>query len=990
MPGNLVRGFQPNHALAVLTLAVLTASAFVTLIVVPSATGAAPAAPAPAADAGHQGVLMFDDDFTRDKSLNETVWQLNGPTGSLFGPDDVGSSCQLIAPSPTFSSAGMGIAETSNRCEASTIQTVESFTPPFNATAVVEATVSNGHTFVFAISSEDADSGISIIGNLNPDNCSHLGDCGDPATCGIPANSSIAPNRCFYGIDVKTGTALGWPRSPKLYLTPSLNVYYTVQFSVNASGTAEYSISEGGKVLGTSSAHVGAGPFYVILGQEEGSPDSSPGPNQAYWKSAMIDSPLPPSMLRVYPTEPSYANITLDYKDEILSPRISVSVADSEDLPEGLNVTLREKGETDFNKSLDVLWNPTGNLHIEVNVTLDCVVGKCMQPGGTHLPMNFTVTITASSGSYRQNSTIALQLLKAKWLVMLYCASDGELQGDMKDNVIEMADASKENHDPAVGVLVLFYAYTSTDFQNEPQSGGSIALYKIVNGSIDRVGGVWPETDIKDPATLHKFLNVSMAMDPADHNQLILSDHGGGMEGFGIYDETSMSVTQLAAAFDDISPKLDIVSFDACLMAQAEALYQLEGDASYFTASERSVPGPGYNYTGFLDSLLQNPDQTTGAYLNEIVSTYGAKYSTPEDEEAEEVPTLAAINSSKLEGVVQGLDILSGALVQSYEEHDVLFNKTMVEAIASTVRADDSFPYFDIRSFAENILASPQMNESITTAAKDLIADVKEAVIANTSTAEMYEGLTVFLPPSANFPKEPYQFYTGLESQLNFSDSADWLPLLQSINRSQPGGASWTLLELLHPGHQLYLSVYDSAGGHTGFNPSLLNMSREAIDVIPGSYYFDFNDGTALIILPSSMQNFRVVVDGAAMEEASEQYTLAYTVVQNGAVTSAKTVQGTISQYALQSAAVTIQKGVLAVGATTVSTSTTSTTSSTSSTSSTTTGSTTLITTPTSSTSSKGGGGIPEFPLQAGFVLLATVVIVVSYALVRRIAPPRL
>jgi hypothetical protein len=282
------------------------------------------------------------------------------------------------------------------------------------------------------------------------------------------------------------------------------------------------------------------------------------------------------------------------------------------------------------------------------------------------------------------------------------------------------------------------------------------------------------------------------------------------------------------------------------------------------------------------------------------------------------------------------------------------------------------------------------MNESITTAAKDLIADVKEAVIANTSTAEMYEGLTVFLPPSANFPKEPYQFYTGLESQLNFSDSADWLPLLQSINRSQPGGASWTLLELLHPGHQLYLSVYDSAGGHTGFNPSLLNMSREAIDVIPGSYYFDFNDGTALIILPSSMQNFRVVVDGAAMEEASEQYTLAYTVVQNGAVTSAKTVQGTISQYALQSAAVTIQKGVLAVGATTVSTSTTSTTSSTSSTSSTTTGSTTLITTPTSSTSSKGGGGIPEFPLQAGFVLLATVVIVVSYALVRRIAPPRL
>jgi outer membrane protein assembly factor BamB len=44
----------------------------------------------------------------------------------------------------------------------------------------------------------------------------------------------------------------------------------------------------------------------------------------------------------------------------------------------------------------------------------------------------------------------------------------------------------------------------------------------------------------------------------------------------------------------------------------------------------------------------------------------------------------------------------------------------------------------------------------------------------------------------------------------------------------------------------------------------------------------------------------------------------------------------------------------------------------------------------TSSTPSSGGGGIPEFPFQLGFTLLATVVIVVFYVLARQVALPRL
>lgn len=262
-----------------LTLLVLIASLFGTLVVAAYPTRAASGA----------NSLLFDD-FTHDTSLNAGLWQANGTVGSVFGPDECGP-CELIPLVPTFSSAGMEIAQANGKFEVGTIQSIESFTPPFTANAVVEGTVSNGHTFGFAISSANASSGVLIYGNLNPTNCSHLGDCSDPTVCGTPANSAIPPNQCYYGIDAKTGQGGGsWAGKMKLYPTPSVNISYMLQISVDASGSAQFSVSQGGQVLGQSTAQIGTGPFYIIIEQAEGAPVASPGPNQAYWMSVGLTS----------------------------------------------------------------------------------------------------------------------------------------------------------------------------------------------------------------------------------------------------------------------------------------------------------------------------------------------------------------------------------------------------------------------------------------------------------------------------------------------------------------------------------------------------------------------------------------------------------------------------------------------------------------------------------------------------------------------------
>lgn len=204
----------------------------------------------------------------------------------------------------------MEIAQANDKFEVGTIQSIMSFTPPFSMNAVVEGTLSNGHTFVFGIASANASYGVEITGNLNSTNCSNLGDCGNPATCGTPASPAIPGNQCYYGIDAKTGTGGGgWASAAKLFLTPSVGVVYTVQISVDGSGSAQYSVSQGGHVLGESTAQVGTGPFYIILDQSEGAPVASPGPNQAYWVSVSLTSHTSTSSTSA---SPSSSGISVD------------------------------------------------------------------------------------------------------------------------------------------------------------------------------------------------------------------------------------------------------------------------------------------------------------------------------------------------------------------------------------------------------------------------------------------------------------------------------------------------------------------------------------------------------------------------------------------------------------------------------------------------------------------------------------------------------
>ena len=96
-----------------------------------------------------------------------------------------------------------------------------------------------------------------------------------------------------------------------------------------------------------------------------------------------------------------------------------------------------------------------------------------------------------------------------------------------------------------------------------------------------------------DPKTLSSFMDFSREQYPADHNMLILWNHGGGAFGYGsdsIYGGM-MSLRDIRDALEgsfkagDEDPAFDIIGFDACLMSSLEVTHALDGFADYYAVS---------------------------------------------------------------------------------------------------------------------------------------------------------------------------------------------------------------------------------------------------------------------------------------------------------------------------------------------------------------------------------------------------------------------
>lgn len=243
------------------------------------------------------------------------------------------------------------------------------------------------------------------------------------------------------------------------------------------------------------------------------------------------------------------------------------------------------------------------------------------------------------------------------YTIMIYMnGSDLESEfGAATTDLVEMLDSGLD----AKNANVLILTGGANRWMNTAIPEYEVLIWQLVNENLNEIKSMG-KVNMGNPDTLSEFIKYSMKNYPAKKYALIMWDHGGGtIAGFGHdekFNDDALSLMDMKKAFDDAGladNKLELLGFDACLMATVEMAVLSSNYARFLVAAEDLEPGDGWDYV-FLNTLNSNPN-ISGADLGKvIVDTFMAFYGPDSDE----ILSLSVIDLSNVHEVMSAMGSL--------------------------------------------------------------------------------------------------------------------------------------------------------------------------------------------------------------------------------------------------------------------------------------------------------------------------------------------
>ena len=266
---------------------------------------------------------------------------------------------------------------------------------------------------------------------------------------------------------------------------------------------------------------------------------------------------------------------------------------------------------------------------------------------------------------------------KDSWAVYLYlCGSDLESgDGAASADLVEIMNAKFSDD-----VKVVVETGGSRQWALEEISPKELSRFVFFKDDNEDLGSV-PNASMGDPETLSDFLSYCQQNHPADHEMLIIWNHGGGSTTGVAYDEIHgddyLSLPELKKAlhssYQKTGKKLDIIGFDACLMASLDVARTVAPYGNYMIASQATEPGNGWNYTSFINALSQNTSAPVLEVAKQVCDSF---YQGCKDYGSESGATLSVTDLSQIELL------------------DACFNFFGLELINNAVDDDAFYAYF--------------------------------------------------------------------------------------------------------------------------------------------------------------------------------------------------------------------------------------------------------------------------------------------------------
>jgi len=307
-----------------------------------------------------------------------------------------------------------------------------------------------------------------------------------------------------------------------------------------------------------------------------------------------------------------------------------------------------------------------------------------------------------------------------------------------------------------------------------------------------------------NPDNIEEFVSMmGLFQTTSTHFMLTFWDHGGAWAGFGDDEHTAGSngtVNNLDGLFaavaaglqDTYLGRLDILGFDACIMADYSVLHYLAkyGVTKYYVASEVSEPGDGWDYTA-IDPTQSDPVGFAKALIDGFVNQgdvlmegAGAGY------------TLALFDMDRVSAFLAQFDSFVRTATAAIEAHDYGLLMAILRGQAATIPAEEDFMIYDLGLFLEALTADSNLfwstcDDRVRTAGQNAAQYLNDSILyfqADFVRRDM-TGSTIFYSTS---DVNIHSFYAYNDDMT----SSNYLLLLTAMNETldavQRGDAEFT------------------------------------------------------------------------------------------------------------------------------------------------------------------------------------------------------
>jgi photosystem II stability/assembly factor-like uncharacterized protein len=397
------------------------------------------------------------------------------------------------------------------------------------------------------------------------------------------------------------------------------------------------------------------------------------------------------------------------------------------------------------------------------------------------------------------------------WTFAVYANGDNNLEYTWPQFTLRALRALPANADVNVVAMIDWHSVKK-----------GVQLLQFSGGKVTVVAS-WPDKDFGAEATFTWFLKQIATRYPSTHLAVDIWDHGYGWryisDDFTSNDRITMP--ELRNAIRAAAVPIDVLCFDACNMANVEAVSEIGSSklVRYVVGSEETIDPDGYPYGGALRPLLADPSRTPRQVAGDMVSAWQGYYRPLR---CFDWVSLSALD---VDQVMQARTDITAWVARLHA--DLPQDRPLYAAdLHHSIYAWDCW-YVDMADVAGRLAADPAITDATLKMLSTTVADdLTGAVVAlwSGSYASAFKGITIWWGTGSDWRADQGIY----RRQIAFADQTGWYEFLKAYNAGHLPGPSQAPNPAVRRANYGLTDVAFADADHgwaTGYN----NVSSEAV-----------------------------------------------------------------------------------------------------------------------------------------------------------------